>query len=60
MKASLGKKLRAQGFDETKYDRATGTYRVRCSQCEATVINGIACHEPGCLNHAKARKRFLH
>lgn len=24
--------------------------RVRCSQCEALVINGMACHETGCRN----------
>jgi hypothetical protein len=47
---TLGQKLRAQGFDETRYDRAAGTYRVRCSQCEAMVINGVACHERGCPN----------
>lgn len=27
--------------------------RVRCSQCEAAVINGIACHERGCPNEPR-------
>ena len=49
-KSNLGKKLRARGFDLTRYDRSTGYYSPRCSQCEALVINGTACHERGCPN----------
>jgi hypothetical protein len=45
-----GDNLRRRGFDLTTYNRSTGYYRVRCSQCEALVINGIACHETGCPN----------
>lgn len=45
-----GEKLRKRGFDLTEYNRRTGEYRVRCSQCEAAVINGIACHEHRCPN----------
>lgn len=45
--------LRDQGFDETVYDRATGTWAVRCSQCDATVINGVPCHETGCPNQRR-------
>ena len=50
-KRSLGERLRQRGFDETTYDRSTGYYRVRCSCCEALVINGCACHETGCCNN---------
>lgn len=40
--------LKKQGFDLSKRD---GKYnRVRCSQCAALVINGVACHERGCPN----------
>lgn len=36
------------GFDLSHRD---GRYvRVRCSQCQAVVINGVACHERGCPN----------
>lgn len=39
------------GFDSSREDRdAPGYAVVRCTQCEATVINGIACHEHGCPN----------
>lgn len=41
--------LRRAGFD-LSYRSAGGGYRVRCSQCEALVINGVACHERGCCN----------
>ena len=39
--------LRARGFDQS-YRIRTGVYRPKCSQCEALVINGLACHETGC------------
>lgn len=45
-----GERLRARGFDLTTYDRESGYYRVRCSQCQALVINGMATHETGCPN----------
>jgi hypothetical protein len=44
------------GFDESRCEerdacgRFSRAIRVRCSQCEALVINGIACHETGCRN----------
>ena len=38
------KRLRALGFDMST------SKRVRCSQCEATAVNGIPCHEHGCSN----------
>lgn len=48
-----GEKLRRRGFDESYYDRSDGRYRVRCSQCQALVINGVPCHERGCPNNRK-------
>lgn len=33
-----GERLRARGFDLTTYDRESGYYRVRCSECQALVI----------------------
>ena len=40
--------LKARGFDASYYlNRAM---RVNCSQCQAVVINGMACHEHGCSN----------
>ena len=39
-----------QGFDETTAIGRTNRYCIRCSQCSATVINGLACHEKGCPN----------
>lgn len=41
---------RAQGFDESYHIPFTKTYKVRCSQCAALAINGLACHETGCPN----------
>jgi hypothetical protein len=40
--------LRALGFDESKHVPFTKTYSVRCSCCEALVINGYPTHERGC------------
>ena len=37
------------GFDKS-YITEEGGVRVRCSQCEACVINGLAAHEHGCPN----------
>lgn len=50
-----GRSLKARGFDDSYWVRRTedgegGYWRARCSQCQAAVINGIACHETGCLN----------
>lgn len=57
-KPNLGKKLRSRGFDQTRYIRSTGYWRVGCSQCQALCINGVACHESGCPNEKKERKRY--
>lgn len=43
-------RLRDRGFDESTHIPFTQTYHVRCSQCQAHAINGIACHETGCPN----------
>lgn len=41
-------RLELRGFDASHH---TGrTVKVGCSQCAALVINGIACHETGCVN----------
>jgi hypothetical protein len=50
MTKDTGRRLRDSGFDRSEYDRASRSYRVRCSRCEATVVNGVACHERGCPN----------
>lgn len=49
--------LRALGFDQSYragFTRILGvptsTYRPKCSQCEAVVINGVPTHESGCPN----------
>lgn len=51
----MGDRLRRAGFDLTSYHRDTGYYRPKCSQCEALVINGVACHERGCPNKRTVR-----
>lgn len=42
--------LRQRGFDESAHIPFTKCYRVRCSQCDASAINGLAGHETGCPN----------
>jgi hypothetical protein len=42
--------LTARGFDLSYPTRAHVTVRPKCSQCEAVVVNGTACHEHGCPN----------
>lgn len=42
--------LWSDGFDDSDIDDE-GITKVKCSQCEATAINGLACHEHGCPNH---------
>lgn len=41
------------GFDLASYDAMAETYRVGCSQCSASMIQGVACHERGCPNEVK-------
>lgn len=40
--------LRQRGFDRSSHIPSTKQYRVRCSACEALVVNGCPCHETGC------------
>lgn len=49
--------LHRQGFDRAYHvimgriaGRRVHAARVRCSQCEALVINGVPAHEAGCPN----------
>ena len=42
--------LRRHGFDESHHIPFTKTYKVKCSCCEALVLNGAPCHERGCSN----------
>lgn len=49
----LAARLRRRGFNRLRFDRETGAVRVRCSQCEAMVINNMACHESGCPNNRR-------
>jgi len=42
-------RVTARGFDRSTQERTVPpTVHVGCSQCEALVINGLACHETGC------------
>lgn len=49
MQRELIDNLERRGFDACSPTNQSGV-RVRCSQCEALVINGVACHEHGCPN----------
>ena len=54
--AKLAEKLRRRGFDGSyvRKDAEGGdTVRVRCSQCQASAINGVAVHEFGCPNEKR-------
>jgi len=60
-RSPLGPRLRSLGFDRSTYTRdphdpTQGSWRVRCSQCEALVINGCPCHESGCPNKRSERE----
>jgi hypothetical protein len=51
--AGLVAKLRARGFDKSYVyldEDGDKSVRVKCGQCEAMVIQGMACHERGCPN----------
>ena len=55
-----GSSLKARGFDKCRKSTETfGAAVVGCSQCQALVINGVACHESGCPNENKGRRRYL-
>lgn len=46
--------LHVAGFDLSV--TGSGSIHVRCSQCRASVVNGVACHETGCPNAARAKR----
>jgi hypothetical protein len=48
--------LHRLGFDGTRSFRS-GAVRPGCSQCQALVIQGAACHETGCPNRPRASSR---
>jgi hypothetical protein len=50
MAKSHVQRLRDKGFDESTVVPFERRWYVRCSQCEAVVINGHPCHEHGCPN----------
>jgi hypothetical protein len=47
-----------QGFDRSSIIPFEGRWRVRCSQCEALVINGTPTHERGCPNWARVKRQM--
>ena len=47
------KALKRRGFDNSSKADESNAYRVGCTQCQALVINGVACHESGCPNGRK-------
>lgn len=45
------RELEAHGFDRSaELQDSPGKYRVRCSECDALVVQGVATHERGCPN----------
>jgi len=53
MKGTLARLL-SHGFDLSVYlGPPSFSYRVKCSQCNALVINGVAAHETRCPNEVK-------
>lgn len=57
-KVSFIQKLREQGFDRSGHVPGAKEWWVRCSSCEAAVVNGVACHETGCPNQVTARNEY--
>jgi len=49
-------RLRDAGFDLSRHIPFKKEWRVRCSQCEALVINGTPCHENGCPNRPRRER----
>jgi len=54
-KRTVGDRLRAAGFDTTEWIREERYWRVGCSECQAIVVNGTACHEHNCPNQRNRR-----
>ena len=53
-KPSKLQRLIDRGFDRSEHIPFTSSWRIRCSQCEALVINGIPAHERGCPNEPRS------
>lgn len=53
MSTSRIQRLRDAGFDRSEHIPFTKEWRVRCSQCQALVINGTPTHESGCPNRPR-------
>lgn len=49
-------RLRDQGFDRSYVVPFERAWKVRCSQCEALVINGIPTHERTCPNEVRDKE----
>lgn len=45
--------LISQGFDLSEHVPFTRTYKIKCSNCAALVINNTPCHESGCPNQKR-------
>lgn len=58
--AKLAQLLRQRGFDKSFVTNPGwgGGVTVRCSQCEALVVNGTATHEHGCPNHKRSVESY--
>lgn len=52
MRKNLTVSLKARGFDLSHPIPFEKGARAKCSQCEALVINGVACHETRCPNQS--------
>lgn len=50
------KELKDLGFDLSEHIKFTKTFRVRCSQCNVLVINGVPTHELTCINAIELNK----
>jgi hypothetical protein len=48
------KQLERAGFDACR-ESDDGYIHVGCTQCQAAVIQGVACHEPRCPNIPRFR-----
>lgn len=46
--------LKDQGFDLSRAVPFEHVWNVKCSRCEAVVINGVPCHEHDCINKVKS------
>ena len=57
--AKIAQTLRNRGFDKSRVSEESDGARVGCSQCEALVINGVACHETGCPNAGRRSRSLL-